>query len=153
MIGTLFRPGVRIFTLGCALTLVVAVGHTLGITNDEAPNPQWGAAVDAMHAARVEAGPFAFSLYDVLAAVWIQVGALLVMLAGKNLLMLFVSPAPMRPRLVRAFSLFDAACCGALAVLSAYYRIPPPLLSFAVLAVVFFLAAVLAGRVPLSPPG
>lgn len=144
MSAAYFRPGVRALTIASLLTFVVAVLHTLGLANDQAPDPQWASALDAMRGATVEAGPFAFSLYDVLAAVWIQVGVLLVMLSGKNLLLIALVPPQAQPRVIRALSLFDAACCGVLTILSAVYAIPPPLVSFALLTLAFLAAAAFA---------
>lgn len=150
MIEDLLKPGVRALTVACGLTLVVAALHTLGIAGDP-PDARLAAVLEEMRGTTVGSGWFTFSLYAVFESVWIQVGVLLVMLAGKSLVAVAVVSPESRARVVRALSLFDALFYAGLTAGFVYYRIPPPLVSFAVLTVAFVVAAALARPAAIHP--
>ena len=145
MLSTLFRRPYLAFTVASLLTVLVAVLHTLGLTG-KPPDATWADAYDSMRQASVAAGPFEFTLYEVLESVWIQVGVLLVLLALSNLVTLVAAPEDARRSVVRALSALHGAFYILLAAFFWYYRIPPPLLSFALLAVAFGVAWLAAGR-------
>lgn len=140
MVAKLLRRGNRAFTVASLLMILVAVGHTMGIANDP-PDENWATAQDAMKAATVEAGPVEFTLYGVFVSVWIQVGALLAMIAMMNLIVMITAPDDALPELIRALSIFQAVAFGLLTVLFAVYQILPPLIAFALLTVAFLVPA------------
>ena len=82
------------------------------------------------------------NLLDVMLGLWLQVGGLLLLLGMKNLALLAVMPKDSSARVVRVMSLVDGTLCAAMAVLFVFVFMPPPLISFAILAVLFLLCAV-----------
>ncbi len=141
----MFMKGIRTFAVSSVLTVIIGILHTTGLANDP-PNDAWADAYEAARAATLEAGPFSMSLYGTFAGVWIQVGALLIMLGIKNLLVVSALRADHAPRIAARLAAFDCVCFAALTGLFVYFEIPPPLISFAVLTVLFGVAARLSGR-------
>ena len=68
--------------------------------------------------------------------------ALMVMIALTNLIVVGTAPDEALPKLIRALSIFLAAAFGLLTVFFAAYRIPPPLIAFALLTIAFLVPAV-----------
>ena len=145
MKSAFLRPGNRMFTAATGLGVLIAFAH-MGSLFSGPLNDDWAEAMDAMRAATFEMGPLSMSFFGVLAGVWIEVSALLIMLAAKNVVLLAVAPADALPRLIRAMSILDAIAYAALTLLFVYYQIPPPIISFAVLALAFLAAAVLSKK-------
>jgi hypothetical protein len=138
--NALFKRGHRLFSIASLFTIIIAVLHTLGIIN-EPYNDQWAAAQEAMRAATVDVGPATMSFESLFFGVWIQVGVLLALLGVKNLAILLAAPAGGTRNVVRTLSIIDGLVYAGLAVLFAVYTIPPPLISFIFLAILFFGAA------------
>jgi hypothetical protein len=133
------------FTVASVLTILVALLHASGLAS-ELPDASWKLAEQAMRDAGLERGFFRFNLYGVFESVWLEVSVLLAMMGGKNLLLLGVVPVEARSATVRALSWLDGIGYALLAAFFLYYRLPPPLISFAVLAALFLLAGALARR-------
>lgn len=133
-----FARGNRLFTAGSLLTIVVGALHTTGLANDP-PNDAWADAFEVTRVATLSAGPFTMSLYDLYVGVWIQVGALLLMLGLTNLIV--VSTTAGNTSALRAIAIFDCISFALLTTLFVYCQIPPPLVSFALLTLVFAGAA------------
>ena len=141
----MYAKGSRGFAAASWLMLLVAVAHTLGLLN-EAPTDEWAAAIDGMKEATMAVGPFDMNFWGLYVALWIQVGALLVMLAGCNLLLVFTVPTEQVRKPVRALSILESGICAALCALFLYYQVPPPAISFALLTVAFLASALSAHR-------
>lgn len=143
--ASVFTRGYRTFTVASALIVVVAALHLSGLAT-EAPNADWAAAEDAMEVASVEVGPFTVALLQVYQGAWIQISVLLALIAAVNLTLLALTPAKEAGHLVRTLSAIECVVFALLAGLFVYYQVPPPLISFVVLAVAFLGAALVSGR-------
>ena len=136
MSNTLFQKGHRLFTLASAIAILIAILHTTALMN--VPDDEnWTAAFDAMKLATVAPETPKPSLYEVLIGAWIQIGALLFMMGAKNLVLLTVLPPDSTPRVIRVICRLDGLAYAALAILFFYVRIPPPAISFALLAILY----------------
>ncbi len=133
---TLFRRDNRLFTLTCVGLLLVAGAHTWAIFT-ELPE-DFDAVLDELHLAVLDTGtPWSPSLFEVVAGVWVLVGALLAGMAVLNLVALAASGGDARVK--RALAIANLVVFVPVTVLFVVVPIPQALLAFAVASVLFFL--------------
>lgn len=142
MATLIFKRGNRLFASGSIALILVAVLHTIG---HFAPAPENDAALaavsEAMQGYRFDMGMgMQPSLMDILQSLSLTMSITVLFLGIYNLLTL--SLAGNHARLVRRLTLLNVLAVGALVGLYAYSRIPPPLISFAVVEAIFIVALV-----------
>lgn len=136
MLKRIFKKGHRLFAAASLMAIVIAFAHTSALLNIP-EDDSWTAAFDVMKATTVTPDAPAPNLLDVVLGLWLQVGALLLLLGLKNLALLTVLPPESSGRVIRMMSFVDGGVCAAMAVLFVFVFIPPPLISFTILAVMF----------------
>jgi hypothetical protein len=140
MASLIFKPSNRLFASGSIGLIIVAVLHTFG---HFAPPPNNDAALEAVVAAMRD---YQFDLgigmkpstLNILESLSLTMTITVLFLGIQNLLTLAI--AGDHCRLVRRLTLLSIICTGALVALYTFYRVPPPLISFAVVEVIFILA-------------
>lgn len=145
----LFRRGTRTFVVASVLTMAIGILHTAGLSN-EPPNEAYAAAMESMKAASLTFEPFEMTLWGAFESVWIQVGIFLVLLGVKNIVVVATASSRDVFRQVRVLSAADCGVYAAFTGMFVYYQIPPPLLSYAVLTILFFASAIIAGKLVAS---
>jgi hypothetical protein len=136
----LFARGRRLFTWSCIATIVVAVLHTIG--NTVAPPPGDAAFVSlesAMRGYRIPMGmgmsPSVWEIYRglvfTMSLCLVAMGALGLAVAGSR---------DATTRLLSRLALVFAISSAALTILYWVYQIPPPLISMAIVTVLFAIA-------------
>ncbi|MFN0110202.1 MAG: LIC_13387 family protein [Blastocatellia bacterium] len=143
MLVKLFRPGCRLFTVGSLLMLLTAAAHTAGhfspIPENDAPLKS---AIAAMTGYRLDMGMgMQPSLLDVQLSLSLTMTILLVFLGVQNLVTIYLAGDSVR--LVRGLSIVNLFNAAALTALYWHYRLPPPLICFALISVIFLLALAL----------
>jgi len=136
MFNRIFQRGNRLFASASIMAIVIAVAHTstlLNLPNDEGITT----AFDVMKDTSVIPGSPKPNLLDVVLGLWLQVGGLLLLLGLKNLALLAVMPVDSSRNTIRTMSFVDGTVCAAMALLFLIVFIPPPLISFSILAVLF----------------
>ena len=133
----LFTKGRRLYTTTAALTIIVAAMHTFGFAQPDPP--EYEGVLSAMRGALVPMGmgmnPSIFDVY------WSLAFSMSVMIAGIGVLGLVLASttdASMKV-LSRSAAVFAVICAG-VAALGWISRVPPPLISFAVLTVLWSLS-------------
>jgi len=136
----LFVRGRRLFTWSCIATIVVAALHTIGNTLSTPPGEGALLAVEsAMRGYRLPLGlGMTPSIWEINRALvftmsicYVAMGALGLAVAGSR-----DATPPLLSRLALLLAIFSAA----LTVLYWFYRIPPPLISMAIVTVLFAMA-------------
>src|SRR4051812_19289868 len=141
---TLFRRGRRLFSVACLATILVAVLHTVGNTLSDTPTDAAYVVLDsAMHGYRVPLGigmnPSIFDIYRPL------VFPMSISVAAMGVLGLVVAASTeSSTALIARVATVEAISCGALTILSAIYQVPPPLISFTVVTLLFAGAVIIA---------
>jgi hypothetical protein len=124
-----FASGRRAFSTASVLLLLTALAHTAGNWPLIFPGAPWSGALAAMAAERTPLGiGMAPSVLDIHVALVLTMTVLLVALGTINL----VVAAGAGEEVLRRVLWIDVAAVGALVALYAFYRVPPPLLTFAV---------------------
>jgi hypothetical protein len=141
MLKRYLQKGHRLFTAASLMAIVIAFAHTSALLNIP-EDDSWTAAFDVMKTASVAPDAPKPNLLDVMLGLWLQVGALLLLLGLKNMALLAVVPIESSGRVIRVMSLVDGIVCAVMAILFVFVFIPPPLISFAILAVMFLLTAI-----------
>jgi hypothetical protein len=138
----MFAPGRRWFTAACIATLIVALLHTLGNTLSTPPtDAEYVGMEAAMRDYLVPLGlGMAPSVWDIYQSLVFTMSVCLVALGAAGLAI--VSSPDATPRLLSRVARVFAAASAALTVLFLIYQVPPPLISMAVVAVLFVVAAV-----------
>lgn len=146
MFGKIFRPGCRLFAAGSILMLLTAAAHTAGhfspIPENDAPLKS---VIEAMTGYTLDLGMgMRPSLMAVQLSLSLTMTIFLVFLAVQNLATLYW--AGDSARLVRGLTVINLLCALALTALYWHYRIPPPLISFALISIVFLLSLALPDK-------
>lgn len=146
MFGKIFRPGCRLFAVGSILMLLTAAAHTAGHFS---PIPENDAAlksvIEAMTGYTLDMGMgMRPSLMAVQLSLSLTMTIFLVFLAAQNLATLYWAGESVW--LVRGLSVINLLCSAALTALYGYYRIPPPLICFALISLLLILALVLPNK-------
>ena len=141
----MFKRGNRLFTAGSIALLLVAALHTLGHFAGGPEDPAFTSVVNAMRGYSVDLGlGMRPSMRDIHVSLVLTMTIFLVFLGIQNLVTLTL--APEAKQLLRALALINFLCAGALAILYAAYSVPPPLISFAVVGLLFLLAWLSSNR-------
>ena len=137
MTPTLFNVGRRLYTTAAILTLGIAALHTYG-TIQPIP-PQFDPVVQSMQNAQVDMGMgMAPSVWDIDRTLAYTMS---ITLATMGLLGLILAGTPeATSRVLSRSAAVMTAGCIALTALYWIYKVPPPLISFGVLALVWGLA-------------
>jgi hypothetical protein len=137
MTKLIFTKGRRLYTAASILTLLVALMHTAG--NMQPDPPEYEGVLTAMRGALVPMGiGMAPSIYDIY---WSLVFGVSVMLAGLGVLgLVLASTADASVKVLsRTAAMFAVISAGQAAILWVA-QVPPPLISFAVLTLLWSLA-------------
>jgi hypothetical protein len=137
MTNPMFTKGRRLYTAASILTLLVATMHTLG--NLQPDPPQYEGVLTAMREAPVPMGMgMEPSIYDIY---WSLVFGMSVFLAGSGILGIVLAATADASKMVlsRSAAVFAVIAAGQVAILWVA-RVPPPLISFAVITVLWVLA-------------
>jgi hypothetical protein len=141
----MFRRGNRLFAAGSIALLLVATAHTLGHFAGGPDDPAFAAVENAMRGYSVDLGlGMRPTMRDIHLSLALTMSVFLVFLGIQNLATLAL--APEAKRLLRVLALINFLCAGALVVLYAVYRVPPPLISFVVVGILFLLAWLASSR-------
>jgi hypothetical protein len=145
----MFRPGRRLFSIAAILLIVVAGLHTLGHFSPPPEDPALREVESAMRGYRL-ALPLGMnpSVHDVLGSLSLTMTITLLLVGALDLLVARSEAPSLRP-----FIFANVVGVGALVVLYGYYRISPPLVTLALVWVLFVLAWVLSERRPGSSGG
>ncbi len=139
-----FRRGRRLFSTAAVLLIVVAAAHTAGHVPLLFPKHPLPGALGTMAAERTPLGMgMAPSVLDIHLALVLTMSVTFVALGLLNLVV--AAAGETAATTLRRLAWLDAAWVGALVALYAHYRIPPPLISAALVEVVL-LSSLLATR-------
>jgi hypothetical protein len=134
---TLFQRGRRLYTSACLATILVAILHTIGNTLSSPPaDPEYFRVLEAMTRYRIPLGlgmsPSVWDIYRDL------VFTMSVCLVAMGVLGLVVgSSVDATPRLISRMALAGALSSAALTAVSWFYQVPPPLISMAIVTLLF----------------
>jgi hypothetical protein len=140
----MFTRGRRLFATACIATIVVAILHTIGNTlGDAPPDPAYAAVDAAMRGYRIPLGMgMSPSVYDIHRTL---VFTMSISIAAMGVLGLVVAASREATHtLIAQIATVEALTCGALTVLCALYQVPPPLISFTVVTLLFAGALMIA---------
>lgn len=137
----IFSKGRRSLTVAAIATLLVAALHTIATF---APPPADDAAmiamIEAMRGYQVPLGlGMAPSMWDIQTALSLSVTLFLIAFAVLGLS--FAGDGDVSPRTLSRIAMISAGTMAALTVVFAMFRIPPPLVMNAILAVLYLVAA------------
>jgi hypothetical protein len=141
---TMFTRGRRLFATACIATIVVAILHTIGNTlGDAPPDPTYTALDAAMRGYRLPLGMgMSPSVYDIYRTL---VFTMSICVAAMGALGLVVAASrDATTTLIAQVATVEALACGALTILCAIYQVPPPLISFTVVTLLFAGALIVA---------
>ena len=132
------------FATACIATIAVAILHTIGNTLGDAPSDSAYAALDAaMRGYRLPLGMgMSPSVYDIYRTL---VFTMSISIAAMGVLGLVVAASRDATfALIAQIATVEALASAALTVLSAIYQVPPPLISFTVVTLLFAGALMIA---------
>jgi hypothetical protein len=132
----MFGRGRRLFTSASIATIVVAILHTIGNTAPTDDPPEMTAVFAAMRGYRVPLGiGMAPSIWDIFRGLVFTMTVCLLAMGALGLVV--AADRDATPGLLSRVSLVLAMTSACLTVLFAFYRIPPPLISMAVVTVLY----------------
>jgi hypothetical protein len=141
----MFRPGRRLFSIASICLILTAVAHTLGHFQ---PLPQDAATtnlVTTMQSYKIDLGiGMQPSALDIQNSLSLLMSVALVLLGLQNLAVARLDGK--EGRIVRVFTFLNLAGIGVLVAVFWFYRIPPPLLTLAVVELLFLLAVLMPAR-------
>lgn len=138
------QPGRRLYVAGSIALILVGALHTWGQFAPSPSDPALSAVLTMMRGVRLELGlGMQPSVYDIFRSLAFTMSITLVALGAFGLIVARADPSA---RLLRAAILTSTIAVGALVVLQALYRIPPPLISLAVVELLFLAALVRAAQ-------
>ncbi|HKQ72174.1 MAG TPA: hypothetical protein VJ810_00505 [Blastocatellia bacterium] len=140
----MFRRGRRLFSVASILLILTAVAHTLGQFQPEPQTPEFANLKSTMAAYTFDMGmgmkPSVHAIFDSLS---FTMSIMLFLLGLQNLLVAMVDESG---KMIRRFALVNIIGVGALIALYWNYQIPPPLISFVIVEIVFLLAIFIPNR-------
>ena len=138
----MFRPGRRLFSVAAILLIAVAGLHTIGHFAPPPDGPALRAVEASMEGYRLEL-PLGMqpSVRDILNSLSLTMTVTVLLIGALDLLVARSAVASLQP-----FALANVVGVGALVALYGYHRISPPLVTLALVWVVFILALVLPER-------
>jgi hypothetical protein len=145
----MFRSGRRLFTFASIALIAVGILHTIGTCAPGPVDPALERLAAEMRAYRLPLGlGMQPSIFDIQQSLSVTMSVTLLWLALQNLV---AAGADSTGDVVRRLNILSVMGVGALVAVFAFYRIPPPLVTLAVVEVLFVLALVRSSRVTLSP--
>ena len=137
----IFSKGRRSLTLAAIATLLVAAVHTIAtFMPPPADDTAMVALVDAMRGYQTPMGlGMAPSMWDIQTALSLSITLFLIAFGVLGLS--FAGDRDAAPRTLSRIAMISAGTMGTLTVLFAVYRIPPPLVMNAVLAILYLVAS------------
>lgn len=142
----MFRPGRRLFSTASILLILTAVAHTIGNFQPPPQTPEYANLESTMRAYQIDLGlgmkPSILSIFESLS---LTMSVTLILLGAQNLL---VARADESGKMIRRFAWVNIIGIGILIALYWHYRIPPPLISFILVEIVFLLAVLIPDRKP-----
>jgi hypothetical protein len=137
----IFIKGRRSLSIAAIATLLVALAHTIGtFAPPSADDPALLSVVAAMQGYRSSMGlGMEPSMFDIQTGLSLAMSLFLVAFAVLGLS--FAGDRDATPRTLSRIAVISAGTMGTLTVAFAVYRIPPPLVSMAVLAVLYLVAS------------
>lgn len=142
MASKIFKRGNRLFAAGSIGLIVVALLHGIGNFAPPPPDPALNAVADAMRGYHIDLGlGMRPSFMDIHTSLSLTMSIMLLFVGVQNLVTLRVAGDV--AKLVRCLSLVNSIFVGALVVVFAVYRIPPPLVTLGVVEVLFLLSLIL----------
>jgi hypothetical protein len=140
----MFRRGRRLFSVASILLILTAVAHTLGQFQPGPQTPEFANLKSTMEAYTFDLGMgMKPSVNAILDSLSFTMSITLFLLGWQNLLVAMVDESG---KMIRRFALVNIIGVGALIALYWYYRIPPPLISFVIVEIVFLLAVLTPNR-------
>lgn len=147
MASQVFRRGNRLFASGSIGLIIVALLHGIGTFGGPPEDTSLSTVAEAMRGYHFDLGlGMRPSLMDIHMSLSLTMSIFLLGLGVQNLMTLSV--AGDSAKLVRCLCVVNAIFVGALVVLYAVYRIPPPLLTLGVVEVLFLLALIVPRKQP-----
>ncbi|HEY7192938.1 MAG TPA: hypothetical protein VH439_04280 [Gemmatimonadales bacterium] len=133
---TLFARGRRMFTSACMATLVVAALHTIGNTISGPPDPGYASVEAAMRAYSIPLGiGMSPSMWDIFRGLVFTMSICLVAMGVLGLVVAASREAT--PRLLSRMAVVLALASAALTAVYWVYRVPPPLITMAIVTLLF----------------
>ena len=147
----MFRSGRRLFSAASIGLIVVALLHSIGSFAPGPVPPELERVVSEMRASRLPLG-FGMqpSMFDIQQSLALTMSVTLLWLGAQNLTSARHDPTG---SLVRRLNVISALGVGALIAIYAFYRVPPPLITLAIVEVLFVLALVTSRRSAPDPAG
>jgi len=139
----MFRRGRRLFSIASILMILTSIAHTLGHFQTDPQTAEFANLKSTMQAYQVDMMGMKPSAYGMLKSLSLTLTIMLLMLGLQNLLVATVDESG---KMIRRFAWVNVVGVGALVALSWYYQIPPPLISFALVEIVFLLAVLIPDR-------
>jgi hypothetical protein len=141
MASSIFKRGNRLFAFGSIGLIVASILHTIGHFAPTGNDPALITVDGAMRAYRFDMGLGMHpSIMDVLDSMSLTMTITVLFLGLYNLMTLAL--AGNNAKLVRRLIALNVLGTGAIVALYAFYRIPPPLICFAVAEILFLLALI-----------
>ncbi|HQR38440.1 MAG TPA: hypothetical protein PLF26_08555 [Blastocatellia bacterium] len=141
----MFKSGRRLFTAGSIGLLVVAALHTVGHFAPDEPNAALEAVEQGMRSYTIDMGlGMKPNLLGILRALSLTMSIMLLGLGLQNLVV--AASSSTTPVLVRRMAIVSAVVTSGLVALYAYYQIPPPCVTIAIVDAMFIGAIVTSGR-------
>lgn len=134
----MFKRGHRLFAAGAIGLFVIALFHSLGHFSPPPDDPALVAALQAMSASQLDMGLARPSLMAIYNSLSLGMTLFLLFLGGIDLIVLRCGRENVA--LLRAMKIANVVGVAALTALFAYYLIPPPLITFALVVLLFLLA-------------
>jgi len=143
---TLFARGRRAFSSACIATIVVAALHTIGNTlSGPPPDAAYAAVVSAMRGYTIPLGiGMSPSLWDIYRGLVFTMSICLVAMGALGLMIAASRDAT--ARLLSGAALVLGVFSAALTLLYWVYRVPPPLITMAIVTALFAIAVVTTSR-------
>jgi hypothetical protein len=140
----MFRRGRRLFSIASILLILTAAAHTLVHFQPEPQTPEFANLKSTMEAYKFDPGMGTKpSVNAILNSLSLTMSITLFLLGLQNLLVAMVDESG---KMIRRFALVNIIGVGALIALYWYYRIPPPLISFVIVEIMFLLAVLIPDR-------
>ncbi len=136
---SLFSLGRRMFSTASIAMIVVAILHTIGNVAPQAEDAPMLAVRAGMEGYRIPLGiGMSPSIWDIFRGLTFTMSVCLLAMGTLGLVLAADSEAA--PRVLSRMAVVLAATSALLTLLYAYYRIPPPLISMAIVTVLYVVA-------------
>ncbi|NUO81444.1 hypothetical protein HUU05_15310 [candidate division KSB1 bacterium] len=140
----MFRRGNRLFAAGAIGILLTAILHTLGHFSSPPDEPALLAVLNAMSGYRLDMGMARPTIMEIHDSLSLTMTILLLVVGSLDLVVLGL--APDATRLLHALKIVNLLGIAGLVAVFVLYPIPPPMLCFAVVALLFLLSLIFQKR-------